>query len=190
LVLEDPSTSRMRTQTSSTKVWANPLWHPRSFPSVESLHYAEPAYDEPPSDLAAGRGSSHVRVIALQEAEQPKRRPTWLGNVIERLCRSTSNDESEVASREYLSPETARAAQFFFERLGYLFPGEPYVYATKEGDLACEFRGVAAKATAIISPKFLVVHADTGDASAYLSFRDWRSAESQAAARIKDLRLA
>ena len=89
--------------------------------------------------------ASSISQNALQEHENVRIEPyipyltapnSWLPTLEDRIRRSILPDEYEgEPSTEWLSAEAASAAIAFFRNGADLLPGEPYIYATKSGDL-------------------------------------------------------
>lgn len=87
---------------------------------------------------------------------------SWLPVVQERIVASTATDASEVheiESGQFLRPDIVTAALQFFEKASDVLPGEPYIYASKTGDLVAEFEAPRGTMTTIVSESFALAFA-------------------------------
>lgn len=87
---------------------------------------------------------------------------SWLPVVQGRIVASTAEDASEVQaieSGQLLKQEIVNAALHFFEKASDVLPGEPYIYASKTGDLVAEFEAPHGTMTTIVSESFALAFA-------------------------------
>jgi hypothetical protein len=87
---------------------------------------------------------------------------SWLPVVQGRIVASTATDASEmheIESGQFLKREIVDAALQFFEKASDVLPGEPYIYASKTGDLVAEFEAPRGTMTTIVSKSFALAFA-------------------------------
>jgi len=85
----------------------------------------------------------------------------WLRRVQIRIKKSVSSLETkQIENTRWLSTSVGVAAIDFFKNTADLFPVEPIVYASNEGELVAEFRGKTGAITAVISPSFVILFAN------------------------------
>lgn len=101
--------------------------------------------------LSMNRPERHLRVPPLSR---------WLDRVEGRIQSSVALEEHhrEEPGR-WLSEDVAQAGLQFFRKTADLLPGEPFIYASRRGDLVAEFTGTHGTLTSIISPRFVILFA-------------------------------
>jgi hypothetical protein len=84
----------------------------------------------------------------------------WLGQLQRRLNLSIGLGTA-VQNREgqWLGGDVVTAANNFFQATSDMFPAEPYIYSSREGDLVAEFSGGRGPLTMILSPKQAIAFA-------------------------------
>jgi hypothetical protein len=88
-------------------------------------------------------------------------RATWLGDVERRIHSSITPEEyeGEDASPDTISEEVGNAAIKFFQASADVLPSEPFLYASRGGDLVAEFSAPLGTLTTVISPTATTVFA-------------------------------
>lgn len=88
----------------------------------------------------------------------------WLDRVEQRIRNSIALDEQPPENeRQWISPDVAQAALGFFRDTADVLPGEPFIYASRQGDLVAEFSGAHGTLTSIISPRIIILFAQVGE---------------------------
>lgn len=78
----------------------------------------------------------------------------WLADVENRIRNSIAPEPHiDLASREWLDRGAALAAISFFRDSSDLFPSEPHIYGTSDGDLVAEFETEKLRVTTIIASR-------------------------------------
>lgn len=89
--------------------------------------------------------------------------PSWLTKVHKGIQDSIIPEGQNIQNDgRWLSLEVSDAACAFFSAAANALPGEPYIYASLQGDLVAEFEGEYGNLTIIISPNFSFFYA-SGD---------------------------
>lgn len=111
-----------------------------------------------PADYPATAPSAVPVETALRDAAHPQ--PEWLPNVERRITNSLEPSPVNVANDgQWISASVCVAAVAVIRQVADLFPTEPYLYASKKGDLVVESKGVHGPLTLIISPTFALFFA-------------------------------
>src|SRR5260370_18624549 len=80
--------------------------------------------------------------------------PEWLDTVKRRIKHSIMPKDQEIENvGQWLTEEIANAASTFFEEASDLLPSEPFIYASRQGDLVAEFTPKFGSLTTIYSTK-------------------------------------
>lgn len=88
----------------------------------------------------------------------------WLSTVEQRIRASIAPEGyPEEGSGAWLQASVGSAAVDFFRSTSAALPSEPYIYASRVGDLVAEFIGPRGKMTCIVAPKVVYVFAVAGD---------------------------
>jgi len=86
--------------------------------------------------------------------------PEWLDTVKRRIKHSIMPKDQEIENvGQWLTEEIANAASTFFEEASDLLPSEPFIYASRQGDLVAEFTPKFGSLTAIVSTKSVLLYA-------------------------------
>jgi hypothetical protein len=136
-----------RADTSSTSSWHAPR------PAMEP----SPTAPEPPVVQLATAASG---VSYAPELLAPLIEPTWLGRLERRIRDSVrrGGQEGENDGR-WISQGVADAAIEVLRVAADLLPAEPFIYASKKGDLVFEASGARGPLTLIVSPAFALFFA-------------------------------
>jgi hypothetical protein len=102
--------------------------------------------------------------VSRIKAETPIAGPTriaaqWLTSVQERVYRSIMPIRQIENDGRWLSYDIAQTASNFFQVTSDVLPGEPYVYASEDGDLIAEFSAKHGTLTSIVTPTFVILFA-------------------------------
>lgn len=106
----------------------------------------------------------------------------WLSRVQRRINYSLQPSGREQENHgQWLTPETAAAANAFFQLVSDVLPGEPHIYSSSSGDeLIAEFKAPHGVMNAVISPKVFVALAVLEDGEPVPSRLEWTAAEPSA----------
>lgn len=100
-------------------------------------------------------------LLSATKLEAPLRVPPlspWLNRVERRIENSIASQEWEKGEPgRWLNENVAAAALRFFRNTADLLPAEPFIYASREGDLVAEFSGAHGTLTTIVSPQFIIL---------------------------------
>lgn len=101
------------------------------------------------------------------EAELPSVAPPpapWLGAVQRRLNASIGIEGADaLRDGSSLTKEVVSNANSFFEATSNLFPSEPYLYGSRNGDLIAEFEGKVGRMTVVVTSHNLIAFAVAGN---------------------------
>jgi hypothetical protein len=88
----------------------------------------------------------------------------WLSTVEQRIKASVAPEPfPDQGNGAWLRTAVGFAAVDFFRSTSALLPGEPYIYASKAGDLVAEFMGLRGKMTCVVAPSAVYVFAVAGE---------------------------
>lgn len=96
---------------------------------------------------------------------------SWLPIVEQRIKASVTPEGCpEQTNGAWLKTKVGSAAVDFFRSMSTALPGEPYIYASRAGDLVAEFVESCGKMTCIVAPNVVYVFAATGDETVQKKF--------------------
>jgi hypothetical protein len=105
--------------------------------------------------LSMNKQETQIRVPGLSQ---------WLDRVERRIVNSIAFEERRLEEPgRWLSPDVAEAALGFFRNTADVLPSEPFVYASRLGDLVAEFAGAYGTLTSVVSPHFIILFAQIGE---------------------------
>lgn len=86
--------------------------------------------------------------------------PSWLESTKKHIRESIAPFGQEISDDgRWLRQESASTAIDFFEAVGDLLPGNPYLYGSTKGDVVAEFEGDSYSLTVVITTDFALMFA-------------------------------